>query len=854
MKFKFYAVAPLWGAMALLVATGCTDELVKEQQQTVLPTGNGIVFEATAAYASDDAQTRTSYGDYDNPANPTSQAINWEEDDKVDIYSPTSPTGEASGKGKKAEYDITLTDGKAYLTCNTQGLQWGDETQSFYGIYPAVESMSNAAVKERVSFEGTVLKGYVPVNQQHTITKTGNTWTATPNMDYLYMAARATDEQKPVEANQGVKLDFQPLTSTLEITFVGPMDHPMASFNVFANDGEAIAGNFSCDLTDEDFTCTPTSQGVTSTYVTVSTYWNDNGTQKPLQLGEGESITFNVFLLPHDNLDNLSVRVAGFNAASVTAQLTENSGSLVVYPHKKSIVKLPAPKSFGNTNSWVSGLPNNVLISQLSIPGTANSFSYLYKDDNAAWYQTQTADITQQWNAGIRCFELVCPEKVGDGEAFTNLDDSPIQCNRTNVGINFGAAVDEIWDLVQNTGEFAMIIPAYESMTGHPADYNGVKNFMDALNEFYRTHTSYNYVTYGSNVTLEEARGALMFVARITSEEDGEYEFDLPPLQGVVVYQWGSLKDLWKRRGYSGEDWAIQGNPNHWGEGQIEYKMINPSDSHGFSVYEEYRPWDDPSYPFISATAPSIVDTGANQFERSSVRSDGTSGTAWVHYWPRVVKTSGFYPLYSHDGLTGGVPAQYTRSYYIYWQESFQEKCEDVVETFHKAITDNSGKKGDMFYINSLDGFYVDDNIPASVLPYVGSDMEFFESIDKLYVSNGNEMKDTYNANNWKSVTRTTLENYNMDNDYWQGGVAGNIKAYATDINNYFYNYILDFGEDNIYGPMNVVMMDMVYSDEPSSYLPSVIINNNYRFPLKTNEENANQSESQFNNGGNAIK
>ena len=220
MKFKFYAVAPLWGAMALLVATGCTDELVKEQQQTVLPTGNGIVFEATAAYASDDAQTRTSYGGYNDPTNPTSQAINWEEDDKVDIYSPTSPTGEPSGEGKKAEYDITLTDGKAYLTCNTQGLQWGDETQSFYGIYPAVESMSNAAVKERVSFEGTVLKGYVPVNQQHTITKTGNTWTATPNMDYLYMAARETNVQKPVEANQGVKLDFQPLTSTLEITFV----------------------------------------------------------------------------------------------------------------------------------------------------------------------------------------------------------------------------------------------------------------------------------------------------------------------------------------------------------------------------------------------------------------------------------------------------------------------------------------------------------------------------------------------------------------------------------------------------------------------------------------------------------
>ena len=509
-------------------------------------------------------------------------------------------------------------------------------------------------------------------------------------------------------------------------------------------------------------------------------------------------------------------------------------------------MKLLAPKSFEETNSWMSGLPDNVLISQLSIPGTANSFSYKYTGDNPTWYQTQTVDINQQWNAGIRCFELVCPEVDG------NLANSPIQCNRTDVGINFGAAVDEIWDLVQNTGEFAMIIPAYESMTGHSEKHEGITKFMNALNEFYRTHTSYTYVTYGNEVTLEDARGSLMFVARITSEEDGDYE--LPsPLKGVVINQWGSLKDLWKRRGYSGEDWAVQGNSNYWGEDQIEYKMINASDSHGFSVYEEYRTNDDPSYPSISATAPSIVATGANQFERSSVRSDGTSGTAWVHYWPRVVKTSGFYPLYSHDGNTWGIPALYTRSYYIYWQESFQEKCEDVVETFHKAITDNSGKKGDMFYINSLDGFYVDDNIPASVLPYVGSDMEFFESIDKLYVSNGNEMKDTYNANNWKSVTRTTLENYNMNNNYWRGGIAGNIKAYATDINRYFYDYILKFGENNIYGPMNVVLLDMVYTDDPSSYLPSVIINNNYRFPLLTGGE-AQTQPNQYGNGGNAIK
>lgn len=805
MKFKFYAVAPLWGAMALLVATGCTDELVKEQQQTVLPTGNGIVFEATAAYASDDAQTRTSYGDYNNPANPTFQAINWEEDDKVDIYSPTSPTDEASGEGKKAEYDITLTDGKAYLTCNTQGLQWGDETQSFYGIYPAVESMSNAAVKERVSFEGTVLKGYVPVNQQHTITKTGNTWTATPNMDYLYMAARATDVQKPVEANQGVKLDFQPLTSTLEITFVGPMDHPMASFNVFANDGEAIAGHFSCDLTNANFTCTPTSQGTTSTYVTVSTYWNDNGTQKPLQLGDGESITFNVFLLPHDNLDNLSVRVAGFNAASVTAQLTEDGGSLVVYPHKKSIVKLPAPKSFGNTNSWISGLPDNVYVSQLSIPGTANSFSYLRGEGAGSVYQTQTATIEEQWNAGIRCFEL-----RGPNSSSSDLADAYLQCNRQTLyedgkELTFGEAVRQINELLQkHPGEFAMIMPAFESDQGR-----FVEDYANDLNNFFRNH-NYNYATYRRDMIVKDARGCLLFIARITSEEDTEVT--LPsPVQGVFIDQWGSLKDNWARRGYPVQNWARHNTNSDddipdWGESYMEYFMLHRESS------------------FI----PTFPVKGTVDFIHTTQRAGGyEQGSAYVQDWNRVVPSdqAGNINLYSdYNGYLGYQGLNYTQ--YVYWQESFEEKCNDVWNTFLLSVQDNQNQQGSTFYINSLDGYYINRSIQQSYIPYI-------EGYSENYTPYGN--------------TETSFS-------YGQGGMSGNIEGFAEDINEYFYNKLLEYGTDNIYGSMNIVIMDRVYADDPSSYLPSVIINNNYRFPLLTNEEAANQSESQFNNGGNAIK
>lgn len=830
---KLTDVLLLTGAFALFVLSGCVKENFKGNSS-----GTGIVFGASAGYATPD--TKTEYGDYDDPSNPSSQAINWVENDEVMVYSPQSPAG------PRVDYSIkNATGNTAVLSAGENNLQWGTEpTQDFYAIYPSINSIQNNAVKQRVSFDGTLFKGYVPVNQQHEITYNSGTWTAKPNMDYLYMAAVSEDVTLPVsEEDNGLDLKFVPLTSTLEITFVGPMEHPMASFNVFADEGESIAGNFECDLTGGNTVCTATSQGYTSTYVTVSTYYNDNGTEKPLKLAENESITFNVFLLPHDNLDNLSIRVAGFNAGSLTMELVKDGSHIVVKPRTKTIVKTHAPERFGDTNSWMTGLPDNVYISQLSIPGTANSFSYKYTGDNPDWYRTQTADIQTQWNAGIRCFELVCPENE------TDLANAPLQCNRTDVGLSFGEAVDEIWNLVQaNPGEFAMIIPAYESNSGHPVGQNGepdenagVNKFMTGLNNFYRNHTGYKYQTYGRNLTLGEARGSLMFVARITSEEDGGYIFDEDPVQGVVIYQWGSLKDLWKRRGYPVTDWA---KSSDW-ESSMEYHMMNGGNL--YDTYNTYRAFGDIPHEKYSGTAPSLLPSaGENDFDRMSIRNDGSEGTAYVHYWPRVVKTSGFYPMFASQGNTGSIPARYNRDYFVYWQESFDEKCEDVKDTFLKAIADNSGQQGTTFYINSLDGFYVDDNIPFSVLPYTDG-INFPEAADQVYASQGTDVLDDFSSTYYGSVP----DRYG----YGLGGTAGNIAAYATDINKYFYDYILDFGTDNIYGPMNVTLLDMVYSEAdgngPGSYLPSVIINNNYRFPLQTSgESGSTTSDASYSKGG----
>lgn len=802
MNFKLHLVGlSLFSAVAL-VMSGCTDD--EFAQNNNIPKGNGIVFGANASY-NGGPKTRTEYGDYVTDADgKKSQEIKWLSTDKVDIYSPSSPSL------KKVEYGITkVNENRAYLLALGDGLQWDrtSSTQSFYAIYPSKESMSNEAVKNVVSFDNGVLKGYIPVNQQHTITRGGTTgWTAKPNMDYLYMAAVQKDYTIPTAdaENDGVSLHFVPLTTTLELTIEGPTVAPIASINVFANNGENIAGYFSCDLTNANTTsesnsnlnCDYEQSATVRDMISISGYYDDNGTQKPLELAAGESITFNVFLLPHADLKNISVRVAGFNTASKTMSLA----GVTLHPHQKTCIKLKAPEiAKDGVNNWITGMDDKVLISQLSIPGTANSFSSNYSGTDAEYYKAQTASFEQQWNAGIRCFELRCP----NNESGKSLDGIQLQCNREGLGITFGQAVEMIWNMVQNSGEFAMIMPAFESNAGR--DWR-VTDFANDLNQFFTDHSDYKYVTYGRELTVGDARGSLMFIARITSEEDDGLTLPTPG-QGVFIDQWGSLKDNWARRGYPVDNW---GKNSNLGTNAMEYYMINGNRS----------------VDFVPTGMPI---KGAVNYIHNTKREDGSQGTAYIQDWARVVKESQNYLLYSSTNYWGD---EIEYSQYAYWQESLKEKQTDIWKTFELAIEDNNNQQGSTFYINCLDGYYVDSKVSLSYKPYVEGRSEGY--------------RDGYSV----------LAGNNATYSYGNGGVAGNIDAFASDINNWFYNEILKYGTSNIYGPMNIVILDRVYEPGGGSYLPSVIINNNYRFPLITIDDVQGQtnSDASYTSGGNVIE
>ena len=809
MKIKSYLLAPLCGAMALVVLGSCSDEQIVEGNDNGRPEGNGIVFGASANYIKKPG-TKTAYGDYNDPINPTSQEILWLADDRVEVWSPTSPSV------KQVEYQITNIDaedgGSAYLASyqGRNGLQWdkGSETQDFYAVYPSPASIKNQEMvqEHNIRLEEGVLHGFIPTNQEYQFERDPSAaggWRCTPTMDWQYMVARTDDFLVPQDGTDGdVTLNFKPLVTTLEITLQGP-SAPLAQMNIFAPEDDIIMGEFSCDLKGDSWgeglpICKPEQTGTVTNYITVNLYDTDG---EPITLADGEYLTINVFMLPTEEWKNLEIRLAGYNTAARTLQLDEDTNQdgtpdtpISLSEHLKTRVMVKAPASITGTNTWMAGLNDNVYISQLSIPGTANSCSYGYTGDNPEWYAAQTVDLRHQWDSGIRCFELKCPQVNGD------LAASPIQCNRTDVGMTFGEAVAEIWSFVEeNPSEFAMIIPSYESTAGHTQDGTpgAAGTFMDALNTFYTNHTSYNYVTYTPDKTLGEVRHSLMFIARITSEEDENAEL-ADPVEGVVIKGWGSLKDLWQRRGYSYPNWATD-----WGDNEesqsMEYLMLNGNTYSGFSF--------------------NMPQAGGNNFYHGTVRSDGTSSErgAYIQDWSRVSPESRNYLLWSRFG-----------SYqYCYWPESYKEKLDDVWDTFEKAIEANAGHTANAFYINSLDGYFIDENIPLSYKPYVA----------------GRE------DGGWT-----------WSYGYGDGGTAGNIAAFAASINEDFFNEIQRYGVTNIYGPMNLVLIDRVYQStdgsDPGSHLPSTIINNNFRFPLvvKTTTNSFGDGGTSMGNGGSAIE
>ena len=840
-----------------LSLTGCIEENFESIRGK---SGDGIVFGVVGGFENNSPETKTTYtGKYyyvnsqgevsaEKPSGDNYRRfeyVNWIEGDKVlincDQGDQTAHYTVTGNNIQEGELEKMILEGVDH-----NGIQWQDMTKphTFYAIYPSPYQFDMPddhtmldRYKDRIKVVGSDLYCYLPVSQTpvSVTAEDGKNWVAEPNMDLAYMIAKTT--VGPEEGGGGVLLNFRPIVTALEITmsfptvpeggitpddgnagtddeFTGWEDVTLSNVQVMTVDGSPITGSFSMNL--ENYTHAENVDYPEVTFVdepgedldAISVQlWDADG--KPISITKGGSVKFTVFLRPEQiRLDNLAVRI-NMGGVFRTAQIgkTPVGEDLPVYveAHKKQYIigiTLPATPTVNNSpkevtgSNWVSQLDPATYLGGLSIPGTANSFSYNYSTSIDNNYMTQTVSFEDQWNIGVRCFELVsdrCGSDYSSGEdnGRGNLGEQNLRCNNQSLGLTVRQAFDLIVDKVQNSpGEFAMVIMTYQPRGGVYASRNP-EYYMSVLKNFYLGYQtpdgkSLSDITsiYQPGLRVADLKSKpIMIVARPSQEgEDSETSVtnaQAPDCHILTVKGWGSLVDKWYKRGYNTQ--LFKGSISSTGGYGNKTDLLYPSlDAMEDYIYGETGTGDFPKDE-NGAYIP-YPEKGTQRFEY--VSDQGFS--VWAQEWRRVSAADNTF-----NGKYGIGYANYTAR----WFESFNEKKSDVTDCLARSIVSEANR----VYFNSLDGFYIIDD----------ADSCFY---------------------------------------YWRGNM-GNIGDFAEDINEWFYPVLQQYSAADVTGPLGVIILDRVSSQSGSAgnLLPQTIIQNNFMFSVPKDPSLS------VINGGNAI-
>lgn len=797
---------PLMGALvstAILLA-GCQENDIVKPKET-WHKGDNVEFRVRAGYENNGGtDTRTTYsGVQYEVGGKTYERVDWEAGDQIRIFcqeaqNPAEGHNYADYKIVSHQNEGSKEDYGYLERVNPNGsLQWGDPTQkhTFYAVYPS--PIQNNQTK----MNGNVVEGVIPMAQTPlNITATdGKNFVAEPNMNYAYMTAKA--EMNPGSSNE-VSFSFQSIATVLELELQGPHQQKVNLTDIrISSDTENINGPFSCDLSTlaEDGYPKCTLINTSDDRHTVNVSLMRDG--KPFEFSGDMTLKLTVFLLPIQDLSNLKISLQTAKGIK-THDLKNGSSPMVMKAHLKNLVqKIKVPSNF-TANQWLNHMNDNVLLSQLSIPGTGNSYSYTYSGNDSIKYKAQMHDIEHQWNLGVRAFEVTAERNEGSGKSSFGqggmiLDNSTLSSTKVE------EAVREVYGMLEKyPKEFAMMIISYQPAKKGRDGNQFVTDFMKWYNSL-DIHTNGHTALFRPGLSIGEVRGKMMFILRPSSmDEELLNETTLNTIANedfLVVDGWGSLQDKWKHRGYpvSSQVGATIETEAEW-NGCMEMTMLATTTS---STANPAAPDD----------FPTPLKKGDTDFSYKT----NQSFKAWAQEWSRVVEKD-FVKILRQT--SSGLFNKTYQTLWVKWRESYNEKLQDAKETFDKSVADKNNQSS--VYFNSLCGYFVLENDDAS----------------------------------WKPVAKT----FNMTPAYNGWGVTyGNIISFSEKINEDFYKYVLSKSntQGSLSGPVGVVMINRVGSTDASTFMPNVIISNNFKFPLLTKETAGEKTNGNtYQNGGSAIK
>lgn len=377
-------------------AAGCVEENFNNDMPSA-ESGDEVQF----GLSLDNPKTRTVYGaevetkDENDVVTASNFPIYWVDGDKVQIFSPQCLEGR-----RNAEYKVVLPSNvtnpyyaEDLTPTGEYGVQWGNnETADFYSLYPSGNYT--------LSSDGTKAEN-ITINYTQSINVNGDI--VESDMEDCLMYAKTT----AVTRGSVVNLHYDPISTVIMLTLKVAANETgtdadsftIQTISLIAPEGTDIAGTFSLNISDGTFG--GFTEGKASN--TITTQIVNTATGGYHTLANGQSVTVPLFLAPaeYTSVQNWKVQVVA-NGNTYTKTLNINKALEPGQIHKITLPELkPATKEW-EVSKWMTYIPRNVYLSEVSIPGSWNSINPDFQDVGS----TDSETIANQYALGVRAFHL----------------------------------------------------------------------------------------------------------------------------------------------------------------------------------------------------------------------------------------------------------------------------------------------------------------------------------------------------------------------------------------------------------------------------------------------------------------
>lgn len=502
-----------------------------------LPKGTEFDFGTTV-----DANLSRTYYDPADVANPdaTYWKIFWNYQDPLDqvyIYSPQAMTGRQQAAytvhGVKDQHSATATKNSEI------GIQLSDaNTYDFYGMYPAQNVKANSG-------SGYSLSATMPIFQTASTTEIMNSENPVGNletsadMNSALMIAKKEGFMPSTQNNAKVDLQFEPFASMLNVTVNGVeqsnFNYKVLITSIIIEADAPIAGDFTYNYETKAITFGENA----SNFIRIDTRFKDAaGHQIGVPMGPDSKLNVRAFMIPNTNVNSLKVKVVTSAAQTLTKTLNMNKFTESQI-HFVKLPKINASNLKFDYKIWLSQLDPNIYLSEISMPGSALTFSYKLSED---YQKTQTLDLTKQFENGIRVFQFhvntIDQTSTYDGGsksvgiALPNGDPMP------RINGNGYWTIEDVIDALHaemkgvHKDEFCVVAisdwlakPVYtKDMT---TLYNRLKAVLNKAGEKGLVATNVN-----PNTTIADVKGKVIFKVQL----NGKYPDAWPQLTGADVW------------------------------------------------------------------------------------------------------------------------------------------------------------------------------------------------------------------------------------------------------------------------------------------------------------------------------